>query len=445
MPPSATSLANAATGVDRPVASDRDLLGRFIDQRDESAFAELIARHGSLVRGVCGRMLGDSSSADDAAQATFFILAYKSRSICGRLDDDASLAPWLHRVAKNSALQVSRSEKTRSRRETMAARVRAESAVHDQADQFDEASPVLDQEIQSLPARYRDPLILCYIEGLTLQDVSNRLGIAYGTLRRRLDDAKDALRSRLAKRGIVVTTLVLAGWLRSLDTHAANHLVSAGASQFLDGWPRSANGLSGAPLELGRNILRRGIRRNVLIGASGGAAIAFTLGFFTVAFTRTKEPPPIPEVVAVPLIGSTIDPKPRIVQNEPAAPPPVIVPRPLADPIPPPNPHIAFHRPMHDFLPEALALGERAISDKAAQTTRRASGRTQGGFFGEMNINGQVKRFNNLAEFQRAQAEMGFGRMVPNLPFGGFPIFNSGGGMLGHPPAANDETKSGRK
>src|SRR5436305_1828145 len=104
---------------------DRALLARFVEARDEQAFSELVARHGRMAQGVCRRILGDSSEADDAFQATFLVLIARAEELHRGRDGIRSLGGWLHRVAANAALQVHRESKSRKRRESAFARARA--------------------------------------------------------------------------------------------------------------------------------------------------------------------------------------------------------------------------------------------------------------------------------------------------------------------------------
>src|SRR5690242_16114294 len=78
--------------------TDGQLLERFATRRGEAAelaFAALVERHGPMVLRACRGILRDDHEAHDAFQATFLILARKSRTLWVR----DSLGPWLHRVA----------------------------------------------------------------------------------------------------------------------------------------------------------------------------------------------------------------------------------------------------------------------------------------------------------------------------------------------------------
>ena len=83
----------AVVHTDRELA-DRELLDRFLERRDESAFTVLIERHGPMVLGVCRRSLPNLHDAEDACQATFLVLARKAFSVRKK----SSLKSSLHRV-----------------------------------------------------------------------------------------------------------------------------------------------------------------------------------------------------------------------------------------------------------------------------------------------------------------------------------------------------------
>src|SRR6266700_273495 len=87
---------------DESTARDRELLTRFIDGHDESALADLVTRHGPMVRGVCQRLLDQEADRDDAFQATFLVLLHKARSIRKR----HSVGSWLYGVAYRIALKA---------------------------------------------------------------------------------------------------------------------------------------------------------------------------------------------------------------------------------------------------------------------------------------------------------------------------------------------------
>ncbi|MGH7172859.1 MAG: RNA polymerase sigma factor, partial [Gemmataceae bacterium] len=78
-----------------PAASDAVLLTRWIEQRDQAAFAALMARHGPMVFGVCRRLLGDEQEAEEVFQAAFLVLSRQAAN----LREPEALAGFLHTVA----------------------------------------------------------------------------------------------------------------------------------------------------------------------------------------------------------------------------------------------------------------------------------------------------------------------------------------------------------
>ena len=175
--------------------SDARLLERFVTHRDEAAFAALVARHGSLVLNTCQTVLKDPNAADDAFQATFVLLFRKAGSIRGR---DA-VGAWLHRVAYRTALEAQSAAARRREVEQAAGRLRG---VETRAP--DDSAAVLHEEIERLPDRFRLPVVLCDLEGLTRDQAADHLGCTEGALRNRLAKGRDLLRRRLTRRGITL-------------------------------------------------------------------------------------------------------------------------------------------------------------------------------------------------------------------------------------------------
>src|SRR5579871_2110728 len=81
---------------------DAELLRRWSQERDEDAFAALVARHGSMVLGVCRRLLGNSHDAEDAFQAVWLVLSRKAAAVRPR----RMVGNWLYGVAFRTALEA---------------------------------------------------------------------------------------------------------------------------------------------------------------------------------------------------------------------------------------------------------------------------------------------------------------------------------------------------
>src|SRR5580692_8610655 len=96
----------------RAVEGDGELLGRFVESRDERALAALVERHGPMVWGVCRRLLSHHD-AEDAFQATFIVLVRKAASVKPR----EMVGSWLYGVAHQTALQARRTTARRRARE----------------------------------------------------------------------------------------------------------------------------------------------------------------------------------------------------------------------------------------------------------------------------------------------------------------------------------------
>src|SRR5579875_1503542 len=104
-----------------PADPDATLLTRWIEQRDQQAFAALVARHGPMVLGVCRRLLGDVQHAEDAFQAAFLVLARRAPA----LREPELLGNWLYGVALRTARKARTRDTRRQRAEERGAGRRA--------------------------------------------------------------------------------------------------------------------------------------------------------------------------------------------------------------------------------------------------------------------------------------------------------------------------------
>ncbi len=204
--------------------SDGELLARFLggrDQAGELAFEGLVRRHGAMVERVCRQVLDDPGDVHDAWQATFVVLARRADAIRNR----ESVGGWLHgvalRVARRTRMIVIR-HRVRDRRTNNAAETRAVEAEAEAGRarsvcgvEREERAEAVHDEISRLPEKYRAPIVLCYMEGLTHDQAAASLSWPVGTVRSRLSRGRDRLRRRLGRRGMAAPGVAgpLGAWL----------------------------------------------------------------------------------------------------------------------------------------------------------------------------------------------------------------------------------------
>jgi RNA polymerase sigma factor (sigma-70 family) len=197
-------------------------LHRFAASREEAAFATLMQRHGPMVLGVCRNILRDMHDAEDAFQATFLVLARKPRTI----RKPASLASWLHgvayRLATKARVQAARRRMHERQVATMPNAEPQEEVI------WRDLGPILHEEVEQLPQRYRLPFVLCHLEGRTNQEAADLLGWPKGTVVSSLYRARERLRARLSRRGLGLASGVSAAFFAN---NAAQAVVPAALAE----------------------------------------------------------------------------------------------------------------------------------------------------------------------------------------------------------------------
>jgi RNA polymerase sigma factor (sigma-70 family) len=230
--------------------TDGELLDRFL-ARDremaEAAFAALVARHGPMVMGVCRRILRDPHHAADAFQATFLVLVCKAAG----LRIEGSLGRWLHGVSRRIALQARKAAARRAAHEQHGTEWIAAPGADPESG---ERLLLLDEELACLPARYREAIVLCDLEGLTHDAAARQLGCPTGTIESRLWRGRRRLRARLTSRGLAPQSGVFLLALRG----------------------------AALPPELAREVVRSAV--NVAAGISLGGAVSAPVATLSLGF-----------------------------------------------------------------------------------------------------------------------------------------------------------------
>ncbi len=252
--------------------SDAQLLERVAagGEAAASAFEAIVARHGPMVLGVCRRALDDPHDASDAFQATFLVLARRARSI---REGDA-LASWLFGVAR----RVCDRARTAAARRRLHERRAADRMGATQPDDHRDYA-ALHEEVARLPERYRLPVVLCYLEGLTYEAAADRLRCPLGTLSIRLSRARDRLRSRLVRRGLTASAglLIASGTASACLSDGLAATTSRLALRFLGDRAMGGGEVPAAVAGLAKGVLdamRTTTRLKVLAGILGLATIA---------------------------------------------------------------------------------------------------------------------------------------------------------------------------
>ena len=195
---------------------DSQLMERYVVGRDSAAFRDLVARHGPAVLRVCRRFVHDPHEAEDAMQATFLVLVQRAPSI----RNPEQLDSWLAGVARKVAARTRKREARRLEREQEWAETRRTTSDAEKPVGI-EARRAVREELGQLPEADRQPLTLCYLDGLTHEEAARRIGCPVGTIKARLVRARRRLRDRLDRRGVALSLGLLIYLLRSPTEAAA--------------------------------------------------------------------------------------------------------------------------------------------------------------------------------------------------------------------------------
>lgn len=216
-------IKTTAFALDDADMSDGQLLDRYIACRNEAAFAALVRRHGPMVLAVCRRVVANAQDAEDAFQATFLVLVRKAATIQPR----DLVGNWLYGVAYRAAMKV-RTMTARQRRREKPMQDLPEPAA--ERSLLEDLLPLLDQELNALPEKYRLPIVLCDLEGKSRKEAAKYLGWPEGTVAGRIAQARSLLARRLARHGVPLSGGIVTALLAQSGAAAAVPAMLASAT-----------------------------------------------------------------------------------------------------------------------------------------------------------------------------------------------------------------------
>ncbi|HTY50205.1 MAG TPA: RNA polymerase sigma factor [Steroidobacteraceae bacterium] len=168
---------------------------------ERAAFNELVTRHKALTYRLIRRYIGDADEAYDVLQETF-VAAWLALS---RFDPQQPFAPWLRAIALNKCRDHARRASVRIRMLTLFARdptspgrtgpVGSEQGSSEPS----ERRQRLDQAISRLPSKYKEPLLLTLVSGLSQREAAEELGLTEKAVEMRIRRAKRHLLAALAE------------------------------------------------------------------------------------------------------------------------------------------------------------------------------------------------------------------------------------------------------
>ena len=183
------SMATASTNVQ----TDERTLIRRAQRGDTRAFEALYRMHIDKVYGICLRMTGNVSEAEDCAQEAFIQAWNQLRNFRG----DSAYSTWLHRIAVNSVL--GRMRKSRREQDRIMAVGEMDRPVLETGDSGEMRD--LSEAVDRLPEGARNVFVLHAIYGYSHEEAGEMLGIATGTSKAQLHRAKLLLAQQLKQQG----------------------------------------------------------------------------------------------------------------------------------------------------------------------------------------------------------------------------------------------------
>src|SRR5215213_10360418 len=200
----AASSVPRAFSRDLTAASDRDLVATAVSGV-EGSFEELVRRYQRPISAYVYRMVGNYESALDLTQE-IFIKVYNSLR---RYREEFKFSTWIYKIAHNSAVDHLRRYSTREQSLVVGPEgdqfdlpVESTRLTPEQESERKERRGEIESVVRTLPANYRELIILRHSQDLSYEEIVDVTGLPLGTVKNRLFRAREMMRQQFIERGI---------------------------------------------------------------------------------------------------------------------------------------------------------------------------------------------------------------------------------------------------
>jgi RNA polymerase sigma-70 factor (ECF subfamily) len=200
------AVARATANLVQDVSSttDRTLVANAVSGADGS-FEELVRRYQRPISAYVYRMIGDYESALDLTQE-IFIKVYSSLR---RYRPEFKFSTWIYKIAHNSSVDHLRRNSTREQSlingtesDNFELPIESGRPSPEQESERKERRSEIEAVVKTLPANYRELIILRHSQDLTYEEIVEVTGLPLGTVKNRLFRAREMMRQQFLQKGI---------------------------------------------------------------------------------------------------------------------------------------------------------------------------------------------------------------------------------------------------
>ena len=179
---------------------------RHVINNNQDALDELFSRYRSQLYQIARRVMGNSNDAEDAVQDGLLSAFRNLSSFKGR----SQFSTWLTRIVVNAALMRLRrmrpmtssiDQRLDPGQEPLANRIRDPGLNPEERFARQERLRIIEHKLQSIPTVYRQAVLLCDVEGMSVREAAEALGLPLGTLKSQLHRARLRLSKEIAEAG----------------------------------------------------------------------------------------------------------------------------------------------------------------------------------------------------------------------------------------------------